>query len=224
MLLDNPGQLTFPGQRESPGDLGYHRPNPTPTDADSRLRAFRAARVWDSGFGIQANWSCRSGGAGYNPSSSAVSSRGRVEPLYNVVGFFENTGVQTRVAYTHRGEFLSALLQTQQANERCTRKRTVQLDVSASYAINSTFPSSSMGSTSRRPGRKQHGRYSSSSIRRLRGSPATRSDSARLSRLPRTRGIGGRAARRDGPVSRVSNPQAACARGSVSRIAGCDPL
>jgi outer membrane receptor protein involved in Fe transport len=58
---------------------------------------------------------------------------------YNVVGFFEKWGFQTRVAYTHRGSFLSALNQTDQNNEPIYTAAYGQLDASASYDINRHF-------------------------------------------------------------------------------------
>ena len=55
---------------------------------------------------------------------------------YNVVGFFEKWGFQARVAWSHRGDFLSALNQTDQNNEPVYTKAYGQLDMSASYDIN----------------------------------------------------------------------------------------
>ena len=74
---------------------------------------------------------------------------GKVEGMINmpfsqdialrVVGFYEKYGIQTRVAYTHRGEFLAALVQTQQQNEPVYTEAYGQLDMSASYDITKHF-------------------------------------------------------------------------------------
>jgi outer membrane receptor protein involved in Fe transport len=55
---------------------------------------------------------------------------------FNLVGFFEKWGFQTRVAYTRRGAFLSGTGQTDQPNEPIYTAAYGQLDASASYDIN----------------------------------------------------------------------------------------
>jgi outer membrane receptor protein involved in Fe transport len=55
------------------------------------------------------------------------------------VGFFEKYGIQTRVAWTHRGTFLAGYGQTQQANEPVYTEAYGQLDMSASYDITRHF-------------------------------------------------------------------------------------
>jgi TonB-dependent receptor len=95
---------------------------------------------WDTGFGMQANWSAPSGGAPWN--SLAIGNQFALTGLsrsYNVVGFFEKYGGQIRVAYSHRGAFLSGLNQTDQNNEPIFTAAYGQLDMSASYDITKHF-------------------------------------------------------------------------------------
>jgi TonB-dependent receptor len=162
MLKDNPGQLTFTGQ---PGDPLVIWDITTPTNANrTQIHGFELAAqhvFGDSGFGIQANWSVPSGGAAYNP--LVIGSQFALPGLsrsYNVVGFFEKYGIQTRVAYTHRGEFLAALLQTQQANEPVYTQAYGQLDMSASYDITRHFSVFFDGINLTSASQRQHGRYS----------------------------------------------------------------
>ena len=63
----------------------------------------------------------------------------RFQPDLVVVGFFEKYGGQIRVAYSHRGAFLSALAQSDQANEPIYTAAYGQLDMSASYDITKHF-------------------------------------------------------------------------------------
>jgi TonB-dependent receptor len=162
MLKDNPGQLTFPGQ---PGDPLVIWDISKPSNANrTQIHGFElsAQHVFgDSGFGIQANWSVPSGGAGWNP--LVIGNQFALPGLsrsYNVVGFFEKYGIQTRVAYTHRGEFLSALLQTQQASEPVYTEAYGQLDMSASYEITKHFSVFFDALNLTGASQKQHGRYS----------------------------------------------------------------
>lgn len=115
----------------------------------------------DSGFGLQANWSIPSGGAQWNKlvtgSQFALPGLSR---SYNVVGFFEKWGFQTRVAYSHRGKFLQRLGQIQQANEPVYTEAYGQLDMSASYDINRHFGVFFDGINLTAASQKQHGRYS----------------------------------------------------------------
>jgi TonB-dependent receptor len=115
---------------------------------------------WDSGFGLQANWSVPTGGAPFN--SVAIGNQFALQGLsrsYNFVGFFEKWGFQTRVAYSHRGAFLAAVNQTDQANEPVYTAPYGQLDMSASYDINRhlsvMFDAINLTSASTR----QYGRY-----------------------------------------------------------------
>src|SRR5216684_597190 len=95
---------------------------------------------WDTGFGMQANWSLPSGGAPWRaPTIGSQFALAGLSRSYNVVGFFEKYGFQTRVAYSHRGAFLSGLAQLDQANEPIYTAAYGQLDMSASYDITKHF-------------------------------------------------------------------------------------
>ncbi|HEY8053874.1 MAG TPA: TonB-dependent receptor, partial [Steroidobacteraceae bacterium] len=141
MLTDNPGQLTFTGQ---PGDPLVIWDITAPSNANrTQIHGFELSlqhMFWDSGFGLQANWSVPSGGASYN--AQVIGSQFALPGLsrsYNVVGFYEKYGFQARVAYSHRGAFLAALGQIQQANEPVYTAAYSQLDASASYDITQHF-------------------------------------------------------------------------------------
>jgi len=141
MLTDNPGQTSFTGQ---PGDPLVTWDVTQPSNANkTQIHGWEFSLqhvFWDSGFGVQANYSMPSGSAGWNP--LVIGSQFALPGLsrsYNVVGFFEKWGFQTRVAYSHRGTFLAALSQTDQANEPVYTKAYGQLDMSASYDINQHF-------------------------------------------------------------------------------------
>ena len=79
---------------------------------------------------------------------------------YNVVGFFEKYGFQTRVAYSHRGAFLAGLAQVQQANEPVYTAAYGQLDMSASYDINRHFSVFFDAINLTSASQRQYGRYS----------------------------------------------------------------
>jgi TonB-dependent receptor len=162
MLADHPGQLTFPGQ---PGDPLVIWNVTAPSNANvTQIHGFEFSvqqLFGESGFGVQANWSLPSGGAQWN--SLAIGSQFALPGLsrsYNVVGFFEKWGFQTRVAYSHRGAFLAGLGQIQQANEPVYTAAYGQLDMSASYDFNQhfgvIFDAINLTSASQR----QYGRYS----------------------------------------------------------------
>jgi outer membrane receptor protein involved in Fe transport len=162
MLADHPGQLTFPGQ---PGDPLVIWNVTAPSNANvTQIHGFEFSvqqLFGESGFGVQANWSLPSGGAQWN--SLVIGSQFALPGLsrsYNVVGFFEKWGFQTRVAYSHRGAFLAGLGQIQQANEPVYTAAYGQLDMSASYDFNQhfgvIFDAINLTSASQR----QYGRYS----------------------------------------------------------------
>jgi TonB-dependent receptor len=161
MLLDNPGQTTFTGQ---PGDPLVIWDITAPSNANrTQIHGFELAAqhlFGDSGFGIQANWSVPSGGAGFNP--LVIGTQFALPGLsrsYNLVGFFEKYGIQTRLAYTHRGEFLFAMVQTQQQNEPVYTEAYGQLDMSASYDITKHFSVFFDAINLTAASEKQHGRY-----------------------------------------------------------------
>jgi TonB-dependent receptor len=141
MVTDNPGQNSFAGQA---GDPLVIWDITTPTNGNTtNIHGFEISgqhMFWDSGFGVQANYSAPSGGAPWNP--LVVTQQFALAGLsrsYNLVGFFEKWGFQTRVAYTHRSSFLSALNQTDQNNEPIYTAAYGQLDASASYDISRHF-------------------------------------------------------------------------------------
>jgi TonB-dependent receptor len=117
----------------------------SPTNANStQIHGFEFSvqhMFWDTGFGVQANWSIPSGGPSFN--SLSTDSQFVLPGLsrsYNVVGFFEKYGFQTRVAYSHRGAFLDHVGQINGgANEPVYTAAYGQLDMSASYDINRHF-------------------------------------------------------------------------------------
>ncbi len=161
MLTDNPGMLVFPGQ---PGDPLVIWDITAPSNANkTQIHGFEFSvqHVFgDSGFGLQANWSIPSGGAQWN--SLVIGSQFALPGLsrsYNVVGFFEKWGFQTRVAYSHRGEFLAGLGQIQQANEPVYTAAYGQLDMSASYDFNRHFGVFFDGINLTSASQRQHGRY-----------------------------------------------------------------
>jgi outer membrane receptor protein involved in Fe transport len=161
MLTDNPGKLVFTGQ---PGDPLVIWDITAPSNANkTQIHGFEFSvqHVFgDSGFGLQANWSIPSGGAQWN--SLVIGSQFALPGLsrsYNVVGFFEKWGFQTRVAYSHRGEFLAGLGQIQQANEPVYTAAYGQLDMSASYDFSRHFGVFFDGINLTSASQRQHGRY-----------------------------------------------------------------
>ncbi len=162
MLADNPGQLTFTGQ---PGDPLVIWDVTAPSNANrTQIHGFEFSvqqLFWDSGFGLQANWSIPSGGASFNP--LVIGSQFALPGLsrsYNVVGFFEKYGFQTRVAYSHRGSFLYLLTQIQQSNEPVYTAAYGQLDMSASYDITKHFSVFFDAINLTSASQHQYGRYS----------------------------------------------------------------
>lgn len=162
MLTDNPGKLSFTGQ---PADPLVTWDITAPSNANrTQIHGFEFSvqqLFGDSGFGVQGNWSLPSGGAQWN--SLVIGSQFALPGLsrsYNVVGFFEKWGFQTRVAYSHRGAFLAGLGQPDQANEPIYTAAYGQLDMSASYDFNRHlgvfFDAINLTSASQR----QYGRYS----------------------------------------------------------------
>lgn len=161
MEADHPGQFTFAGQ---PGDPLVIWDVTTPTNGNStNIHGFELSAqqlFWDSGFGIQANWSVPSGGAPWN--SLAIGNQFALAGLsksYNLVGFFEKWGFQTRLAYTHRSSFLSALGQSDQANEPIYTAAYGQLDASASYDINKHMSVFFNGINLTSASQRQYGRF-----------------------------------------------------------------
>lgn len=91
----------------------------------------------DTGFGLQANVSLPAGGARYDNSNILEQfALPGLSKSYNIVGFYEKNGFQTRVAWNHRDAFLAALSQPLYANQPTYTAAYGQLDASASYDIN----------------------------------------------------------------------------------------
>jgi len=162
MLADNPGTLVFPGQ---PGDPLVIWDITAPSNANrTQIHGFELSgqhMFGDSGFGLQANWSVPSGGASFNP--LVIGTQFALPGLsrsYNIVGFYEKYGIQTRVAWTHRGEFLAGVGQTQQANEPVYTEPYGQLDMSASYDLTKHFSVFFDAINLTSASQKQHARYS----------------------------------------------------------------
>ena len=90
---------------------------------------------------------------------------------YNVVGFFERWGLQTRLAYSHRGAFLAGLSQTDQTNEPIYTAPYGQLDMSASYDITKHFSVFFDGINLTSASTHQYGRYTEQFISASEGFP-----------------------------------------------------
>jgi len=115
---------------------------------------------WDTGFGMQANWSLPSGGAPWKaPTIGSQFALAGLSRSYNVVGFFEKYGFQTRLAYSHRGAFLSGLNQPDTNNEPIYTAAYGQLDMSASYDITKHFSVFFDGINLTSASTHQYGRY-----------------------------------------------------------------
>jgi TonB-dependent receptor len=152
----------FVGQ---PGDPLVNWDVTSPSNANStQIHGFEFSiqhLFWDSGFGMQANWSIPSGGASFNP--LVIGSQFALPGLsrsYNVVGFFEKWGFQTRVAYSHRGAFLAGLSQLDQPGEPVYTAAYGQLDMSASYDITRHFSVFFDAINLTSASQRQYGRYS----------------------------------------------------------------
>jgi TonB-dependent receptor len=137
----------------------------SPTNANStEIHGFEFSvqhMFGDSGFGVQANWSIPSGGASFNPlTTDSQFVLPGLSRSYNVVGFFEKYGFQTRVAYSHRGAFLDHVGQINGgANEPVYTAAYGQLDMSASYDITRHFSVFFDGINLTSASTRQYGRY-----------------------------------------------------------------
>ncbi len=132
------GQSTFVGQ---PGDPLIQWDITTPSNANKvNIHGYEFAvqhLFWDTGFGTQANVSIPVGGPKFNSLEESVQFvLPGLSKSFNLVGFYEKYGFQARLAYTWRGEFLSATSQGQGPNEPQYVKAYGQLDGSVSYDIN----------------------------------------------------------------------------------------
>ncbi len=137
-MVADTGQSHFLGQ---PGDPLVIWDVTTPTNANqTEIHGweFAVQHIFgNTGFGLQANYSLPMGSARFN--NLAIGSQFALPGLstsYNIVAFYEKHGFQTRLAWTHRSSYLTALSQSQSANEPQYVAAYGQLDMSASYDFN----------------------------------------------------------------------------------------
>ena len=116
---------------------------------------------WDTGFGLFANYTIVNGGANFD--LRATTNQFAITGLsdsYNIVGYYDKDGLNVRVAYNWRDDFLSALNQGQQAvQEPQFTEAFGQLDFSVSYEINDTFKVFADGLNLTDSVQRIHGRY-----------------------------------------------------------------
>ncbi|MCM2679376.1 TonB-dependent receptor [Echinimonas agarilytica] len=94
---------------------------------------------WDTGFGVSANATFVSGDVDYDVESIEEQfALPGMSDSYNLSGFYDKDGLQARVAYNWRDDFLSALGQPEAGTEPQYTESYGQLDVSVSYDINDT--------------------------------------------------------------------------------------
>jgi TonB-dependent receptor len=137
-MVADTGKLSFVGQSTDPLlTWQLTKPSNGPT---VNIHGFEFAGQYvfgDTGFGVQANVSLPAGGAHYdNNNINEQFALPGLSKSYNLVGFYEKHGFQTRVAWTHRGAFLAGLSQPLYANQPTYTAAYGQLDASASYDIN----------------------------------------------------------------------------------------
>ncbi|WP_226016096.1 TonB-dependent receptor [Novosphingobium sp. FKTRR1] len=136
-MVADTGKSAFVGQ---PGDPLIVWQITQPSNANTvNIHGFEIAGQYvfgDTGFGVQANVSLPAGGARYNNAQTGIQfALPGLSKSYNLVAFYEKHGFQTRLAWTHRGAFLSALSQPLYANEPTYTASYGQLDGSASYDV-----------------------------------------------------------------------------------------
>ena len=95
----------------------------------------------ESGFGTIANFTIVSGDVGYNNEQIGVQfALPGLSDSANLVAFYDKDGIQARIAYNWRDEFLSAIGQQEGgANEPQHTEAYGQWDVSASFEISENF-------------------------------------------------------------------------------------
>lgn len=114
----------------------------------------------ETGFGVQASLSLPTGGARLDP--QAIGNQFALPGLsksWSLMAFYEKYGFQARLAYTHRGSFLSSLGQAYVANEPVYTNAYGQLDASASYDITDNISIVWDGVNLTGESITQHGRY-----------------------------------------------------------------
>lgn len=136
-MVRDTGQQAFVGQPTDPVlTWALTKPSNGPT---VNIHGFEFAGQYvfgETGFGLQANVSLPAGGARYD--NNNINNQFALPGLsksYNIVGFYEKNGFQTRVAWTHRDAFLAALSQQLYANQPTYTAAYGQLDGSASYDL-----------------------------------------------------------------------------------------
>jgi len=94
----------------------------------------------ESGFGLQANATFVDGDTEFDPSTldQAVALTG-LSNSANLVGFYDKNGLQARIAYNWRDEFLLATNQLRQPGEPVFIDAFGQVDASVSYEVNDKF-------------------------------------------------------------------------------------
>ncbi len=114
----------------------------------------------DSGFGVQANYTIVRGDVGYDnagdPSISQFALLG-LSDTANLVGIYEKNGLQARIAYNWRGEFLRSASQGSYRNPVHTEAYS-QIDANVSYEINENLTVSLEGLNLTGEDRRDHGR------------------------------------------------------------------
>jgi TonB-dependent receptor len=114
----------------------------------------------DSGFGLQANYTIVRGDISYDnagdPSISQFALLG-LSDTANLVGIYEKDGLQARVAYNWRGEFLRSASQGSYRNPVYTESYS-QIDANVSYEINENLTVSLEGLNLTGEDRRDHGR------------------------------------------------------------------
>ena len=94
--------------------LQFQISTPTNSDQTADLHGFEFAvqhNFWDSGFGAILNYTIVDGSAKYDntlPASVTQFALTGLSNSANAVGFYDKNGIQARIAYNWRGQFLSA--------------------------------------------------------------------------------------------------------------------
>ena len=136
-MVKDTGKQSFVGQANDPL-LTWQLTKPT-NGPTVNIHGFEFAGQYvfgETGFGVQANVSLPAGGARYDNNNILEQfALPGLSKSYNLVGFYEKNGFQTRIAWTHRDAFLSALSQQLYANQPTYTAAYGQLDGSASYDI-----------------------------------------------------------------------------------------
>jgi TonB-dependent receptor len=137
-LVKDTGKQNFVGGANDPL-LTWQQTKPT-NGPTVNIHGFEFAGQYvlgNTGFGLQANVSLPAGGAHYDNNNILEQfALPGLSKSYNLVGFYEKHGFQTRLAWTHRDSFLAGLSQPLYANQPTYTAAYGQLDGSASYDIN----------------------------------------------------------------------------------------